>query len=208
MTEKIFEADNQVDKQAEVTDLNWDGDAKEPKKEKEKLATYVIPIGDNNDMLRSPTEEFDFNNPQRDPVQLAKELIKCMKDNQGIGLSANQIGIPLRVFCMYSDPAIVCYNPKITFYGEETVMMDEGCLSYPGVAVKIERPQSIRVRFRDPYGTIITKKYTGMAARVFQHELDHLDGIEYHTRANWFNKDKFRKRWEKSKRVLRKLAKR
>jgi len=121
------------------------------------MSKIVIPIGDNNDMLRNEIPVFDFANPSIDPVELSHKLINAMKDGKGIGLAANQIGVPVRAFAMYSEPPIVAFNPKITFFGEEEVLMEEGCLSYPGVYVKIKRPRFIRVRFADPYGTSVLK---------------------------------------------------
>jgi len=84
--------------------------------------------------------------------------------------------------------------------------MDEGCLSYPGVYVKIKRPRFIRVRFKDPYGNVCTKKFDGMAARVFQHELDHLNGIEYFTRAHPIHLERFKRKWKKVLRLIKKAA--
>tara|TARA_Y100001973_G_C5206924_1_gene342153 strand:+ start:6622 stop:7182 length:561 start_codon:yes stop_codon:yes gene_type:complete len=165
---------------------------------------YIIPLGDQNDMLLDKgLEAFNFEDPQKDPIKFAKELIETMQENNGIGLAANQIGVPLKVFCMQTDPPMVCYNPRITYASEETVILDEGCLSYPGVWVKIERPQMIRCRFQDPYGNMVTKKFAGMAARVFQHEMEHLEGKLFWQNANWFNQEKFQKRWIKAKRTLR-----
>ena len=150
--------------------------------------------------------EFDFVNPSLDPVELSHKLINAMKDGKGIGLAANQIGVPVRAFAMYSDPAIVAFNPKITYFGDEEVTMEEGCLSYPGVYVKIKRPRFIRVRFTDPYGNPCVKKFDGMAARVFQHELDHLNGIEYFTRAHPIHLDRFKRKWKKVQRLIKKAA--
>ena len=171
------------------------------------MSKIVIPIGDNNDMLRNEIPVFDFANPSIDPVELSHKLINAMKDGKGIGLAANQIGVPVRAFAMDSEPPIVAFNPKITFFGEEEVLMEEGCLSYPGVYVKIKRPRFIRVRFADPYGNICTKKFDGMAARVFQHELDHLNGIEYFNRAHPIHLDRFKRKWKKVQRLIKKAAK-
>jgi peptide deformylase len=170
------------------------------------MSEVIIPIGDNNDMLRNKMPDFDFNNPSIDPVELSHKLINAMKDGKGIGLAANQIGVPVRAFTMYSEPPIVAFNPKITFFGEEEVLMEEGCLSYPGVFVKIKRPRFIRVRFADPYGNVCTKKFDGMAARVFQHELDHLNGVEYFKHANPIHLERFKRKWKKVTRLIKKAA--
>jgi len=166
----------------------------------------IIPFGDRNDMLRSVVPDYDFNDPENDAVKLAHTLIDTIKNEAGAGLAANQLGIRARAFVMYSEPMIVAFNPKITYTGEELILMDEGCLSYPGVTIKIRRPRFIRVRFQDPYGNVCTKKFDGMASRVFQHELDHLDGIEYFTRANTIHRDRFQRKWKKVTRLVKNHA--
>ena len=166
----------------------------------------MIFFGHLNDMLRQKMPAFDFKNPTMDPLELTQTLIREMKNNNGIGLAANQLGIQARVFVIYTDPPMVCFNPKITNYSQEEVLLDEGCLSYPGTAVKVKRPKHIRVRFQDPYGNIVTKKFTGMAARAFQHEMDHLDGIEYFQRANTFHMERFKRKWKKTVRKVKKAS--
>ena len=137
----------------------------------------VIPIGDNNDMLRQKMPEFNFADPIMDATDLNKTLINTMKDEKGVGLAANQLGIATRAFAIHTEPPEVLFNPIITFASDEEVLMDEGCLSYPGVYVKIKRPKDIRVRYKNLHGAICTKRYSGLAARCVQHEIDHLDGI-------------------------------
>ena len=79
------------------------------------------------------SEELDRN-------KIKEELIECMEDNNGVGLSANQVGISERVFVMYSDvkkrEIIACFNPFITEYSKKKVVMDEGCLTWPGIWLK------------------------------------------------------------------------
>lgn len=130
-------------------------------------------------LLATQLPRFDFANPPVDPIELAKDLLKHMKHYKGIGLSANQLGLPYRVFAMEGDPGFVCFNPTITATGEEIVTLDEGCLTFPGLFLKVKRPQTIRVRFQDPYGTVCIKKFSGMTARVFQHEYEHMEGEFY-----------------------------
>lgn len=127
-------------------------------------------------------EPFDFKNPPTDPVQLAIDLTETMIQNNGLGLAANQIGLPYRVFAINAKPVYVCFNPRII---DEThtniVLMDEGCLSFPNLFLQIKRTRTIKVRFVVPNGDVITRKFDGMTSRIFQHELDHLDGIVYTT---------------------------
>lgn len=143
-------------------------------------------------------EEFDFKDPPFDPVDYAQNLVKFMYENNGIGLAANQVGTPYRIFAMRAAPEnFVCFNPKIVQESEQTVTLEEACLTYPGLLVKIKRPEFIRVRFQTPNGETLTKQFIGMSARVFQHEMDHLDGIVFHTRANKFHRDKAMRKWKK-----------
>lgn len=142
-------------------------------------------------------EEFDFNNQPFDPVEYARNLIKFVYDNNALGVAANQVGCPYRIFAMRGSPEnFVCFNPKIVQYSEQTVTLEEGCLTYPGLLVKIKRPEFVRVRFQTPNGETLTKQFIGMSARVFQHEMDHLDGIVFHSRANKFHRDQAMRKWK------------
>lgn len=161
------------------------------------MSKYLIPFGHQNEMLRAPVPRFDFSNPSVNPAEFAIKLIKIMQEERGIGLSANQVGSQVRCFVMQTDPPMACFNPKVTWESEEQVVLDEACLSFPGVSVKIKRPKHIRARFQDPYGNVITKKFTGLAARVFLHELDHLDGVEFFKRATPIHRDRFNRKWKK-----------
>lgn len=147
-----------------------------------------------NEFLKNPCNRFDFENPQVDPIEIAKFLSETMLANNGIGLAANQVGLPYRVFVIKSQPIICAFNPRIVDYLGEEIYLEEGCLSFPGLTVKIKRPEGVRVRFTQPNGETITKEYHGLTARCFQHELDHLDGIIFYERATKYHKDQaFRK---------------
>jgi len=142
-------------------------------------------------MLTTPCDPFDFANPPGDPNELAVGLIQIMNDYKGVGLSANQVGIPFRVFVMRSSPEnFVCFNPRIVHYGDEMETLEEGCLSFPGVNVKVKRSKHIRVRFQTPSGETTSMTFDGLTARVFQHEMDHLDGIVFVNKANKYHRDK------------------
>lgn len=104
-----------------------------------------------------------------------------MRHHGGIGLSANQIGWHVRCFSMELEGKvnpIVCYNPKVITFSEFTTTLREGCLSFsPNVVVDVERPNWIDATYEDEDGIEITRKFHGLDAKVFQHELDHLNGI-------------------------------
>lgn len=154
-------------------------------------------VNKNDRILTTKCDEFDFSNPPFDPIEFSKELVKFMYDRGGIGLAANQIGKPYRVFAMRGNPEnFVCFNPRIVQPSEQEIVLDEGCLTYPGLYLKIKRPQHVRVRFQLPNGDTRTETFTGMTARVFQHELDHLDGIIFYNRANRFHRDRALRKWK------------
>lgn len=146
--------------------------------------------------LTVKSEPFDFENPQMDPIELGQKLVKAMVDNRGLGLSAIQIGIPLRVFAIMSRPQnVVLFNPVIVNASEETKTEVEGCLSFPNLLVKVKRAFEIRCRFKWPNQEVKTEKWGGLTARVVQHEMDHLEGVLFFNRANKFHRDQaFRKR--------------
>lgn len=152
----------------------------------------ILPIVKQDIMaLTKVSEEFDFDNPSQDPIALAHDLVQTMLDAQGLGLAAIQVGIPIRAFAMRGEPQMLCFfNPRIVAYGPEIVKLEEGCLSFPGLVVEIRRPRDIRLRFTLPNGETNTQTYTGMTARVIQHELDHLDGVLFYNRANKYKRGK------------------
>lgn len=149
-------------------------------------------------LLRQELEPFDFSNPPFDPIEFSHELVRFMYESGGIGLAANQVGVPYRIFAMRGDPEnFVCFNPKIVMPSEEQIVLDEGCLTYPGLYVKVKRSKHLRVRFQTPNGEPKTMTLTGMSARVFQHELDHLDGVRFYDRANRYHRDQAMKKWKR-----------
>lgn len=155
----------------------------------------------NHPILKETLAKFDFSNPPEDPIEIAANLADTMLSNNGLGLSANQVGLPYRVFVMRSLPLpIVCYNPIIVDQSTETVVLEEGCLSHPNLFVKIKRPKKIKVRFTEPNGNVVTEVFDGMTARVFQHEFDHLEGICHINRANRFHLEQAKKNLKKFKR--------
>ena len=154
--------------------------------------------------MNQPPDKFDFANPQMDPIELSELLVKHMQHFGGIGLSANQLGLPYEVFCMVGEPMHVCFNPIITGMGNEINMLDEGCLSWPGLYLKIKRPAAIRVRFYDYNGELVVKKFAGISARVFQHEYEHLLGEHFIDHVSQFALNRAR---EKQTKILRKVRK-
>ena len=115
------------------------------------------------------------------------EMSRILKENmihyEGVGLSANQIGISERVFIMVlnmeTEETITCFNPRIIKRYEDDVWCEEGCLSFPDEIINVERPDRIIVKYEDEDKKDHKIKLSGMAARVFLHEFDHLEGIVF-----------------------------
>ena len=114
---------------------------------------------------------------------LSRTLRESMIYHKGIGLSANQIGIWERVFVMIRDveynEIITCFNPRILKESRKKISMEEGCLSYPDLFLDIVRPESVVVKYEDENKKFHKVKLDGLASRVFQHEYDHMEGIDF-----------------------------
>ena len=115
------------------------------------------------------------------------EMSRILKENmmhyEGVGLSANQIGIGERVFIMMlnmeTEETITCFNPRIIKRYDDNVWCEEGCLSFPDEIINVKRPDRIIVKYEDEDKKDHKIKLSGMAARVFLHEFDHLEGIVF-----------------------------
>lgn len=154
-------------------------------------------VPNTDQILKDVMEEFDFANPPIDPNQLAVDLAETMIEHKALGIASNQIGLPYRAFAINSEQIMVCFNPRIVGFSDEMVYLPEGCLSYPGISVKVKRPGKIRVRYTQANGETVTKVFEGITARVFQHELDHLDGVCHLDRATKFHIEQAKKRASK-----------
>jgi len=131
-------------------------------------------------ILKKRCQPFDFDNPQEDSQKLADELVGAMYKYEGLGLSACQIGVDLKVFTMiYDDKPIACFNPSITDYSGETTYMREGCLSFPGLWFAVQRHYGVSVQFAKADGTFMSATFVQLAAKIFQHEYDHMLGKLY-----------------------------
>ena len=112
--------------------------------------------------------------------RLVEEMWMCMLDAGGVGIAAPQVGISWRLFigaAMNILPSTVFINPEVEYFGKATVLGEEGCLSVPGWrSVKVRRHAKVTVRYRDLTGAARVATYEGLAARIVQHEFDHLNG--------------------------------
>lgn len=147
----------------------------------------IIQIG--NPKLRVIAKEVSVNEIASEKIQnLIDDLIETMRDANGAGLAATQIGESLRICVIEvknnirypykpNIPLTVLINPVITYLSEDNLKLYEGCLSVPNIRGEIERCAKIRVQFLDRYGSKIDIISQGITAGTFQHEVDHLDGI-------------------------------
>ena len=136
-----------------------------------------------------------------DREKVESQLIDSMKHYQGIGLSANQVGIMERVFVMYSDvkkgEIISCFNPKIITQSDNEIVIEEGCLSYPGLWLKVKRPDGIEVEYEDKTGEVQSKAMFGLECRIFLHEYDHMEGTDFTKKVSKIKLDRAKKRQSK-----------
>jgi peptide deformylase len=121
----------------------------------------------------APVESFDES-----LVRLTEDMLSTMRDNEGVGLAANQVGRLKRVLvAAVEDEEYVIVNPVLTHMAETTEKGPEGCLSIPGIQVEVERPTAVTVSGQDVSGKPLRIEASDLLARVLQHEVDHLDGV-------------------------------
>jgi len=174
------------------------------KKEK-KYEPYKL-ISEEEKVLYENVDMFNFAGGD-DAITLSGRLIETLKLHRAYGLAAPQCGISHRVFVMGAEEDyITAFNPEILSCSEETIHMDEGCLSFPFLVLAISRPKEINVRYQNEKGEYITKTFAGISARIFQHELDHLNGITFNKVAKPLAlKMSLKKREKQIKRFAREL---
>ena len=134
-------------------------------------------LPENHEKLFTKSMEFDFGNPPHNPNKLASNLVETAKKHGALGLAAIQVGIPYRVFVTgHGDNYVAHFNPRILTWSENVVYDIEGCLSFPKLVLKVPRYEWIDVEYQDFNGNVKQTRYSGLTARVFQHEYDHLGG--------------------------------
>jgi peptide deformylase len=146
----------------------------------------MIETGENNPILRKKAEP--ILRITKEIKDLVAFMINELNHAKGIGLAAPQIGKSLRlIICKEdrkNDKTHVFINPVIKKQSKETNIIEEGCLSLPGLVGVVERPESIVIEAKNEFGKKVKMKLTNLLARVFQHEYDHLEGILYIDRAS------------------------
>ena len=153
--------------------------------------------------LRKKTADFEFQKNQKEVQELIRVMKEAMRKAHGIGLSANQIGLPHSVFIAeIPDQAgglkfYAVFNPKIKKTSGEKADFEEGCLSVPNIFGPVERPEKITISGFDKSGKPVNIKAWGLLARVFQHEIDHLNGKLFIDKAKSLRKYENVRKYEK-----------
>ena len=150
-------------------------------KEKEEVVEPLPLFNEDYPMLLQRIPEYDVSRlPNPVLGKLIKRLKMTMKLHGGIGLSANQCGIFERVFVLGANDAIwACINPKIINASPDLIREKEGCLSFPGLALAVERHSWVEAEFINEECKVVQMRFEGLTARCFQHELDHMNGIKF-----------------------------
>ena len=165
-----------------------------------KVRSAIAPFTD--DMLK----EHDF----KDRKELSEEMFKSMARYGGIGLSANQVGLPFNMFVLGNHLSLenglkmTCFNPMIVSTSEELIMMKEGCLTYPFLFLNIKRPRKCVVKYTDENGDLKEGNLDGMISRIFQHEYDHMLGRTF---TEYASKMKLDMAYKKAQKMMNKYSK-
>ena len=166
-----------------------------------RVQSAIAPFS--NDMLKD--EGF------KDRKELSEAMFDTMKKYGGIGLSANQVGLPFNMFVLGDHPDIekglkmTCFNPMIISSSVEEETMKEGCLTFPFVFLSITRPRKVTLKYEDENGDLQEANLDGMISRIVQHEYDHILGKNFTDYASKMKLDRAFKKAEKEMDRARKL---
>ena len=165
-----------------------------------RVQCAIAPFKD--DMLK----EHDF----KDRKELVEAMKACMYKHGGIGLTCNQVGLPYNMFLAGGHPQvnngmlIAAFNPQIIHRSEETIMMKEGCLTYPFIFLNIKRPRKCTLKYEDENGDLKEGHLDGMISRIFQHEYDHMLGRTF---TEYASKMKLDMAYKKAQKMMNKYGK-
>lgn len=158
--------------------------------------------------LRVKPPEFDFITDGDKAEELAAIMYKKMLELQGAGLSANQVGLPYRMFVVGNEnKCIAMFNPKIIGASKEQATLEERCVSQPDFSLVLQRPAEIAIEYQDDTGTIQHKGFDGVPARIILHEYDHMEGVNFTDHASNFKLQYSIQRWKKrQKKLLKRMS--
>jgi len=157
-------------------------------------------------ILRKPTILWDLSDKEK-TVQLTFGLIDVLEEHSGLGLSANQVGLPWRVCILNMGSEIwSMFNPEIVESSLVPSVYQEGCLSYPGLYLKLNRADWIKVKFQDMDGNWIEKRFDGLTAVCIQHEIDHLNGVVYTDKVSPIKLDQAKRKVKSNLKKIKRIS--
>ena len=163
------------------------------------MSAMSILVPENSNVLRTPTVPWDFTDQPEDARGLAATMYATMRLESGVGLAAPQIGKSYRVFVMGDDTDFkACFNPEVLDTRGGDVISEEGCLSFPGLLLKVKRHKEIDVRYWTAEGELREETLTGLWSICFQHELDHLNGLCFDQRVGKMSLETAKRRRSKA----------
>ncbi len=145
--------------------------------------------------------------------QTVRDMNETMVDRDGVGLAATQVGVDARLLLLdpyafegdegRGKPVVVVINPEVVWQSDETITAEEGCLSFPGVYIQVERPAKVRIRAQDADGEYHEIEGEGLGARAILHEIDHLEGVVMIDHVGYLAKQRALKKHKRNQAALK-----
>ena len=184
-------------------------------KEKKERELKLIPPSDPRVLsaVAPWTDDLLKEHNFKDRKEVSDLMFKTMLRYGGIGLSANQVGLPFNMFVIGDHMQVsnglkmTCFNPMIISTSMETVLMKEGCLTYPFLFLMLARPRKVVVKYTDEKGDLKEGNLTGQISRIFQHEYDHMIGRVFTELASKMKLEMAEKKAKKSFKVWERRTK-
>ncbi|MCA9539387.1 MAG: peptide deformylase [Myxococcales bacterium] len=142
---------------------------------------------------------------------LVADMEETMAERDGIGLAATQVGLDLRLLILSryafegeegrDKPNLVVINPEVVWESDEKMVGEEGCLSFPGVFIQVERPRKVRIRAYDAAGEVYEIEGEGLGSRAILHEIDHLEGVVMIDRVSHLTRRRALKKHERNQKA-------
>ena len=144
------------------------------------LVEVLTLIDDMDERLHVPVPLEEFKDTLEEREKFVAEMLETMYTHRAVGLAANQVGIMRRMFVMdVSRRSLVCFNPIVNPISSDSVLLSEGCLSFPNIYLKIKRPSGIELKYQSITGSEENIVLDGWPSRCAQHETDHLNGVVF-----------------------------
>lgn len=162
-------------------------------------------VKQDSNLLLTPPAPFDFNG-DIDAEMFSNMMLDRMEELGGVGLSANQVGVNARMFVMgKGEIKFTIFNPEIVEVNSELISEDEGCLSFPGVYLKVSRPKGVIAKYQNAKGEVKVEEFTGLTARIFLHEYDHMEGRTFKDKVSKLKWDlAYNRMVKRTKKIIRK----